>query len=232
MTASDKDIYEVLCALMAQQIPGFKVAYKDKSLFMKVLAVLTKLWCPNFMTDYVTTIGKTVYVPTESFVAANYSNTWKVLSHEFVHLVDSKQHPISYFLGYVFPQALAVLALGALGAFWSPWFLLALVFLVAAAPWASPGRLKWELRGYTMSMAVCFWQYGNLDPFTDKWIADNDLSGWGYYKMCWSQTKAEALIKDAASRISDGSVLLEAGPNPYMQVYNLLKNLNALANLK
>jgi hypothetical protein len=226
LPASDMKVYEAMCELAAQKMPGFKVAYKDESWFMKLLGVLTKPFCPDYMTNYITTFWTTVYYPTRTSVVENYGGAWKVMAHELTHGMDWTHQPIRFIFGYGFPQILAPLALLAVGAFWNLWWLLALLFLVALAPWPSPGRTKWELRGYTMSMAVNYWRYGSITEDTKEWVITGPLTGWGYYKMGWSVPKAKAQVEAAAKSIEDGTILQANGQlNPFLDVYNLLKSL-------
>ena len=223
---TEQQLLDGVKAICERMYPGFKIDFKTKNLRERVWGFLVKPFCPDYMTRYTTTFMGTITFPSEEFM--NRPGSWKILAHELVHLVDERLHRVSMPLTYIFPQVLAVGALGAIGAFWNLWWLLCLGFLAFAGPWPSLGRQKWEMRGYCMSLAVDFWRYGAIQVSTKEWIVEGPLTGWGYYRMCWSKTKAKKLVEDAAERIVDGSVLLEAAPNPYVEVYNALKSLNAV----
>jgi hypothetical protein len=224
--ATDKELFGGIRTLCDRMYPGFEIDFKTRNIREKIWGFLVKPFCPDYMTRYTTTFMNKVIFPSEEFM--NQPGTWKILAHELVHLVDERLHRVSMPVTYIFPQILAVGALGAIGAFWNLWWLLCLLFLVFGGPWPSLGRQKWEMRGYCMSMAVNFWRYGSIDQGTKDWIVSGPMTGMGYYKMCWSQEKAKKMVEDAADRIADGSVLLEASPNPYLEVYNCLKSLNAV----
>lgn len=76
------------------EFPGFMIKTKSSSFFMKVVAFLLLIVTfgsqKKFMTTYVTTIGKTVYVPDDW-------NTWEdprkiiIIRHERVHMRQARR---------------------------------------------------------------------------------------------------------------------------------------------
>lgn len=230
--SSNQEVYEALCAMAAKNVPGFKVGYKTDSKFMKLLGFLSKPFCPTYMTTYTTTFGKTVYFPSREFVESNYARAWQVMAHEYCHLIDWTSNPIKFVVGYSLPQGAALLALLAIGAFWNTWWLLSLLAIFALLPWPAPGRYYWELRGYTMSMATIHWVNGDVPVSTIKWIAEGPLSGWGYYKMGWSEETALRNVYSQLYRIKTGEILTtsETKKNPFSDVYDLLKSIGAVKN--
>lgn len=134
---------------------AIKVKYKTESMLMKVIAVILWIFNRKFMTDYVTTIGNTVYFPNKEYIEKNPKAAMAVLAHEVVHIDQADRYGSFLFsVMYLFPQILAVLALLAIFAVvWLPmlWFLAFLVFL---APFPAPWRAKFEFEGYTMSLFV------------------------------------------------------------------------------
>lgn len=126
------------------------IKYKDKSKLMKVLGFIL-FFNSDFMTSYVTTIGSTVYFPSETFVQYK-SGCISVLAHEYNHVVYSKdmgKFLFSFF--YLFPQILApIFFIGSIYFGW-PCILIGLLLLL---PWPSIMRRDIELDGYTMSMFI------------------------------------------------------------------------------
>ncbi len=174
----DERMYDALLERAAREYPGFSVKFKIDSIFMKVLSWIL-FFNKRFMTGYVTTIGRTIYLPKRDWIhETGYRTVWKIIAHELVHIDDADKSPQPGWFGfwYLFPLPLAMLAFGA---FWSPWWLLALVF---AAPLPAPARMGYEMRGYAMSMAVNYWRYGSVPMEQKEHIADKFL-GWDYYKM-------------------------------------------------
>jgi hypothetical protein len=133
----------------------FKIRYKNESLLMRLIAIIVCLFNRNFMTDYITTIGNTIYFPNKEYVKNNQLSAMAVLAHEIVHVEQSEKYGRVLFSAlYLFPQVLALISVFAIFAvFWLPmlWFLTFLVFL---APLPAPWRAKFEFEGYTMSLFV------------------------------------------------------------------------------
>ena len=167
---------------------------------------------PGFMTDYITTIGRTIYFPSREDILDG--KQWDVLAHEGIHLRDHHEHPILFNLSYGFPQILALLSFGAIGAFWNLWFLLFLFFLVAAAPFPAPWRARSERRAYIMSMVCDVIRNGTnyvTSPFYIESMADI-YTGSGYYFMRWS--KKQALATAELDAFYAASLVLGTQSNP------------------
>lgn len=112
-----------------KDIPSFKVGFKDESTLLKVLGFLSYPFNPNFMTSFTTTLGTTVYFPTRSFYEGKVSNSFNILTHEYVHLWDKKQNKL-FELTYALPQLLALVGFVVFGVLaWPHSWLLALPFL-------------------------------------------------------------------------------------------------------
>ena len=126
---------------------------------------------------------------------------------------------VLYFLKYSSPQIFALLALFALGAIWSPWFLLSLVFLLALAPWPAPGRANIELNGYTMSMAVDFWFEGSIGADEVEWIAKQFTSA-PYYFMWPFRPSIISELKLRAMAVRVHKVLMDP---LFRDVFNIVK---------
>jgi hypothetical protein len=104
-----------------KEIPKFKVGAKDQSWLMKVCGFLAKPFNDKFMTRFTTTMGNTVYFPTEDWFESKPDRSLRILAHEYVHLYDYKKH-WWFQVTYIFPQVLALLP--------------AIVFMVLAWPWS------------------------------------------------------------------------------------------------
>lgn len=223
----DQALLQNLVNKIKAEVPGFELRYKDESLFMKVLGVLVWVFNRRFMRDYTTTVSPKVYFPSRAQAEANPRWVWKILTHEYVHLHDWKRSKVWFTFSYLLPQILALGALGALGAFWNLWFLLCLGFLVFAAPWGSRWRTHWELRGYTMSMAVNYWRYGSISDTQKENIARN-FYGMDYYRMCPNKEKIRGLLQEQADAIASGAVLEGEERYPFRVVYGLLQDQGAV----
>lgn len=184
---------------------GVKIAFKDESRLMRLIGFLM-FFNRAFMTDYITTLGRTVYFPTRGDLLAG---PWETLAHEAVHVRDYIRTPVRFALSYLFPQCLAGLAVFALGAFFSPWFLIALVALVALGPWPAPGRVRWERRGYLMTMVCLALEHGPAYLRSSQqveWMLSHYIDS-SYYYMTRNSDKMRELIRadvESAIRIAQG----------------------------
>lgn len=261
----DVQVLRDLEQTITKDIPKFSVRFKDESPWMKVLGFLSYPFNPKFMTSFSTTLGSTVYFPTRAFYEQNVDRSVRVLTHEYMHLWDKKQHTL-FDLSYLFPQILGVIPLlvfgvlawphtwlllvplvgymlaawiarksqlvcvillalvmlGTLvGAVWlTRWSSLAFVAgLLCLAPWPSPGRTKWELRGYTMSVAVGLWLYGAFPPDTREAIVRNFI-GPNYYFMWWFRSRIDTALDESATLAQ--ALSLQGCSPPYATVYDFL----------
>jgi len=154
--------------------------------------------------------------------------------HEMTHVYDRKKHGVRFTIGYAMPQMLAVLALPlllisvllvlvaptrstawvgllvgliasvALSVWLCPWLLLTAVSLLALAPWPSPWRVRWERRGYQMSMAVSYWMRGQI-VHTPSWFVEQFV-GWAYYRMSWDRKGMLKTLREDAEDVVEGLV--------------------------
>ena len=166
---------------------GVKIAYKDESKFMKFLSKLL-FFNKKFMTNFVTTIGSTVYFPTMDFEPC--LNDINVLAHELVHIRDRKSLKIPglFEFLYLFPQILGILSILAV---FNLWFLLCLLFLL---PWPAYGRSTLEARAYAMSVYFDYLYsiYNaefNIEYYSKLFVGPE------YYYMSWSKNRVKNKIR-------------------------------------
>lgn len=199
---------EALVSAIQEQFPKFRVVDKTRSTFMKFLYFVSfmKLWNPNFLNDYLTTIGNTVYAP-YAYI------TWPELAHEYVHIYDyNTRGAIKFNLQYLFPQVLAALSLLSILAIFNLWFLLFLLFLVFLAPLPAPWREELELRGYATNVAIPILVNSVFDPTL---MILEEFTGMTYYKMSWTPEKIKRILKDYQKLAKEGSLWLQ---QPYATI--------------
>jgi hypothetical protein len=219
---TDQEKFQILSALIKSKVPSFENKTKDQSfLLSKVAGPVVKIFNKNFLDDYITTLGTTVYWPNQEAMDADWA--WKVLAHEYVHICDYKRSPVSFVLKYGFPQIFAPLAIIAIAAFWSLWFLLGLVFLLCLIPWPAPGRTWAEMRGYTMSMAVEDWTGWIPDDMFFDWIS-GQFTSMAYYRMSPDNEAIHTQLRVNLAAIKDGSILIPEENAPFRDVYQMLKD--------
>lgn len=180
-----------------------KIKFKKESLLMKFLCKVL-FFNKKFSNSFVTTIGKTIYFPNEQKYQ-DETYCIPLVSHEYVHISDSKKYfPFFEFL-YLFPQ---VLFLFSFFSFYSLWFLLFLIFLL---PLPAYFRMRFELKAYAMTLFVYF-LIMKRNKAGDSYIIeqlteyarkknDNQFKGSDYYWM-WPfgcSEKFDKIIKDIMS---------------------------------
>jgi hypothetical protein len=183
-----------------------KIVYKDDSLFMRILGKIL-FFNPTFMTSYATTIGETIYLPNKSKEWSDQSIEM-LLAHEMVHVLDYKKEGFLFFLKYLFPQVLLPLCFIVF-----PFSVVAGIFILmfTAFPFPAYWRMKYELRGYTMTLAVKVLQLkqqgyseGKIKEIIDvkiNYINDTYFKGPAYYFM-WPSGIYEIIEKDVKFIIS------------------------------
>jgi len=243
--------------------PNFRVCFKDQSWAQKLLGFLM-IFNPGYMTEFITTIGSTVYFPTQAFYEASPEDSVVILAHESVHIYDS-QRTLWFKLSYLFPQVLAlvpailfialtglhswvlaiplvgyVIACGAyklsklvfglvlgvslmvflaLGCYYTGWSMLVLLGLVVLAPWPAPWRVKWELRGYGMTLAVMQWVWHCAVTNRPNVVAHFvDAS---YFFMSWSRAAVDKNLEATRQQAEAGALQRVA---PYSTVYAFLES--------
>jgi len=202
------NLFEAAVERVTVHIPKFEVRYKNESWSSKVIAVLVWLFNRNYMRTYTTTRYPRVYFPTREFVTNDPKRAVKILAHEFVHLWDRKTKGVWFTISYALPQLFLFLAIliAIVTSFFLPWWVTvacSVLCVLCVLPLPAYWRMEWELRGYTMNLAVNFWRYGSINPSTVEWIA-KQFTGWGYYKM-WP-FKADMLrrLENATDEIKAG----------------------------
>ena len=157
-------------------VPGFRLVVKEDSRFMRFLARIL-FFNKRFLSHFITTIGRTVYVPRAIIERTGLVPT---LAHEAQHYWDNRRWGLFYPIGYLSPQIWALGALLSLLAIWfSNWWLLCLLCLLLLAPLPALFRMLIERRGYLMSIACFYWARGDQDvTWTLKYFKGAD-----YYWM-------------------------------------------------
>ena len=195
-------------SVVLDRFPQAKMKFKDESKFMKLIGFLL-FFNRRFMTDFITTIGFTIYFPSRQWLANNYGTSLGIIAHEFIHMWDrneciKKDKVDTFSIGYLEPQLFSLLSVFAFLAFFSHWFLLFLIFLGFMLPWPSKWRTTWELNGYGMTMLFYSFiqrmQYNALEHAT---VLSEEFTTAQYY---WMARDKQYIIK---SLISKYETLLE-----------------------
>jgi hypothetical protein len=182
------------------------------------------------MVTVTTTLGKTVYFPSRTFVSVTtgwtgYKIAWKTLAHELVHVDDASRLGPLFAFAYATPQIFALLA--TLAIFWSKWHLL---WLVALLPIPSPLRAWLELRGYAMSMAVNFWRHGAITNETRYWIEGMFTSSIYYWMLPW-RAYVRKKLQEKESMIRRGAILRDPA-KAYAIVYGVIGEVRGATGAK
>ncbi len=195
--------------------PTFQVKYKDQSAFMQIIGKIL-FFNKDFMTNFITTIGNTVYVPSEKFVEDNQQNLSGVLIHECTHMYDSKRLGPLFTLGYLFPQ---ILALPALLLFLVSWKIALPLFLLALLPWPAYWRTHLEQRAYYVGMYARYKIFG-YDPIGEGNYYAHFFKDGSYYWMWPFGVDAE--FNQEGSNIEDDKPACASEPALYQMVNDLI----------
>lgn len=177
-----------------QMDPSIRLLAKEDSMLMKVVGFIVKPFNPSFNTRYTTTIGSTIWMPSEIATILPEEAYLEVVVHEVQHILDHKRHGMLFKVGYLFPQVLALLSLLALGAIWSPIWLLWLLCLLFLAPLPAYWRYRAEFNGYRTSILFNKF-HGRTSERTNEWII-GQLAGPSYYFAWPFKSWIEKDLKD------------------------------------
>lgn len=166
-----------------KQDPTIQLLAKEDSKLMKVIGFIVKPFNPTFNTLYTTTIGSTIWMPTEVAKILSEEHFLEVVAHEVQHILDEKEQGIWFKVGYLFPQVLAALSLLAVFGIWSPSWLWWLLCLLLMAPLPAYWRYKAELNGYRTF--IVFDKFHGRDSAETYKQTIDQLSGPSYY-FAWS----------------------------------------------
>jgi hypothetical protein len=212
--------FQDLVTAAQKYFPDLQIKYKDQSWFMKLIGKLIYFFNKSFMTSYTTTIGSTVYFPTESFVKVRPVSAAVVLLHELIHVYDAQRlsKPIFYFL-YLFPQ---ILALFCLPLFLVSWKIALPLVLLFAAPLPAYFRMQFEKRAYLTSLYAINKLATQLSfkPLlaTQEQVFINRFKDSSYYFM-WPFNNLQKDFDEAVVKI-------RAGQRPYEDpVFDILDEL-------
>jgi len=216
---------------ITQTIPGFEMRWKDRGPGSGWQKFIGKVMFFNrgYLTGFVSTFGSRVYWTSRVDFEANPRWSFKVLAHEYVHLWDAKQTKGWFSFSYIMPQLFVLLGLLAVFAVWfSSWWLMALSALVCALPLPAYWRMKWEYRGYTMSMACNAWKHGDVQDSTIDKLVAHFTSG-EYYFMWPFKRAMKRRLEAAVTQIHNGDVMTWGKPFQHVKVITDLSDEDALA---
>ncbi len=196
--------------------PDLQVKYKDTSPLMKLLGTIM-FFNKSFMTDYTTTLGSTVYYPSETFVKNHPVSALVILYHELMHIHDS--HKISKFLFtflYLCPQVLALLVLPLL--FLLSWKIVLPMSFFFLLPIPAFFRMHLEKRAYSTSLYVinALSSKLNFPPNLATRVQHfSDQFNNSYYYFMWPFQNVQAELTQVASKVSAGQ---KPFPDPFFDI--------------
>jgi ABC-type multidrug transport system fused ATPase/permease subunit len=207
--------FNTLLANIQKIYPDVNVQYKDQSTFMQILGKIL-FFNPSFMTDFTTTVGTTIYYPSQEWVNNNIYSAEVLMLHELTHIYDQKNsNSILYALLYVLPQLLFILFIPLLFVINWKFALIPLVFL---APIPSYFRMYYERRAYTISMYATQ-KLGCIQTAVPAYVADFTSSE--YYFM-WPFTSS---LTTYFTTVQNQIINNQRPSNPEPAVYDLVDQI-------
>jgi len=198
-----QEVLQEYLAIMRRRY-GVEVVEKTTSPFMRMLARVL-FFNKTFLTDYVTTIGATIYWPNVEQMYMHPDQAFETVLHEVQHAADYRWCPFVFVTTYLMPQVFAPLAvMAALAAVLGPWWLLWLLALLFLLPMPSIGRAIWEMRGSAAQMAFNLWKYGE-QTISEKRMARlvDRFTGPDYYFMLPSRKLVEWLVYRYLGKVNE-----------------------------
>lgn len=201
---------------LKERLPGIKLVEKKKSWFMKILGWLC-FFNRNFMTTTTTTIGKTIYLPTQ---VPHDLELIGIIAHEYIHLWDvQREGKVRFYLRYAFPQVMGLFGFVSCFAAYNISLVMFALFFVCFWPSEAPFRREYEQRAYAMSVVFEQWTRPSLNPKMIDNIVDI-LHGPSYYwlggRKEFSKFYFEAVLEDCRRGIYPPG-------KEYLDVYSYLQ---------
>lgn len=140
-------LFDDVVARAKIQFPSVQIKYKNESTFMKILGKIL-FFNPQFMDQYITTLGNTIYFPNRDYANSDPVDAATVLLHELVHVYDSQKRSLFPFL-YMLPQLLSLIFFPLFFIFGFKIALFSLLFLL---PLPAYFRMFAERKAYTIEL--------------------------------------------------------------------------------
>lgn len=200
--------------------PNIKIKFKDQSRFMTALGTIL-FFNKKFTTNYITTIGNSIYFPAQSFVVDHPVDSTITLLHELTHLYDAKKQSWLFILSYLFPQFLSLFAI--------PLFFLfgylGLIPLVALLPLPAYYRMMEEKKAYTVSL-YCYYFFSkqgyDIDFNYEKSYMSSQFKGSSYYFM-WPFNSINSYFDNILVQMQNGEKPSIVDPEIYGLIDQILK---------
>ena len=201
-----------------RRYPKFQIKYKDESRVWRMM--------PKNLRNAATTTGKTVWYSSRKKAKRNQKAFFRTLAHESRHMSQYHSTRWRFFTRYFFPQCtcglflVAALVLLLLGhGLWAA--VVGGAGLLHLLPWPAPFRLRFEIDGYTMSMACQYWEHGRITEGMKRMTA-RVLCGWLYYKMVWSRRRADLCAWSMATGFKIG-ILPPGSKDQFTEVREIIE---------
>jgi hypothetical protein len=207
--------FNTILANIQKVYPDVNVKFKDQSTFMQILGKIL-FFNPAFMTDFITTVGTTIYYPSQNWIDTNPATSSVLILHETVHIYDqNNSNRVIFSLLYLLPQLLFLLFIPLLFIVNWKFVLIPLVFL---APIPSYFRMYYERRAYTISMYASQ-KLGYTQSLPSSYVTDFTSSE--YYFMWPFSTSLTTYFTNAQNQIINN----QRPSNPEPAVYDMIDKI-------
>jgi hypothetical protein len=212
--------FQALATASQKYFPELQIKYKDQCWPMLLICKLL-FFLPSFK-RHTTTIGDTIYFPSQKFVKLHPVTSYVVLLHELVHLHDQRRvGKLAFITSYLFPQVLVPICL--LLMFIVSWKIMLPLALLCTLPIPAVFRMHWEKRAYLSSFYV-LQLLGNRLHFDPHLKMQEDvflkhLHGFSYYAP-WP-------FHDINKQFDAALDKAKSGKRPFQdQVFDMLEDLS------
>jgi hypothetical protein len=197
---TDQELYKDVLNVIQQIQPKVKVVAQEDWWLTRLL-----LFIFPGLKHYCQTIG---YKIIDSKVNTECKDNWKVLAHEGVHVQqEMKYSRLLFGFLYLLPQSLFILVFPiTILSILNKWFLFGFLGLLFLTPIPAYFRARFELAGYTMSMAVNYWRYGGILNTTKDWV-EKQFTSIGYWFMWPFKYRVHVWVENAAENIISDKIL-------------------------
>lgn len=182
---------QALRSHMQSHIEGFEVLYKSErdqwpddwrldaiKWLVWLVGLIVPAFAERFWTEISNGFGPYLILPDRSWSDWTDPTVYKVVRHEYIHMIDSRDHP--------------------------SWWMMLTYFLLPF-PTMITGRAYWEYRAYAVFMMAEYEHRGEISDATIQWIADQFTSSLYLWMFPFRSIVVEMLERTARD-IEEGKI--------------------------
>jgi len=231
--STNQEVFNDLLAIAKKHSPKTRVVPKATVWWHRAIdKILKVVGNDSYLDGYWTTIGFTIYQPGDEV----NEDWWSAIPHEGGHSIQAKKWTRPLF-GSLYLMGTPVWLLPAVlfswpFFVWLPWWsglIFVLAFLLLSFPPFGFYRAHWEFQMYGLSLAMRYWQGGDVSSGYIETRA-KQFTGPDYFYMHPYRRSAEKKLREYVEMAKTGKIFDEPYGDYMKEVYKVLVKHNRVQN--